>query len=130
MKKNYYSAYNPGDFDWAKFYNLMYCPPLLIADDYSNQLDESKGQIVIPSNFNQENKLIEKDEFLHLSEEAKEVVMTILDTPDELVGMLTTTKTGKFCKRYVKRFFKMTKKWNQKKTDRIFNELEMYVNSL
>lgn len=129
MKKNYYSAYNPGDFDWAKFYNLMY-RPLLIVDDYSKQSEELKGQIVISSSLNQEKKLIEKDEFLHLSEEAKEVVMTILDTPDELVGMLTTTKTRKFCKRYVKRFFKMTKKWNQKKTDRIFNELESYVNSL
>jgi hypothetical protein len=129
MKKNYYSAYNPGDFDWAKFYNLMY-RPLLIVDDYSKQPGESKGQIVLSSDFNQEKKLIEKDNFSHLSEEAKEIIMTIMDTPDELIGMLTTTKTGKFCKRHIKRFFRMTKKWNQKKTERIFNELAEYVNGL
>ena len=129
IKKNYYSAYSPKDFDWAKFYNLMYCP-LSIVDDYSKQPEESKGQIVLSSDLNQEKKLIEKDNFSHLSEEAKEIIMTIMDTPDELIGMLTTTKTGKFCKRHIKRFFRMTKKWNKKKTERIFNELAEYVNGL
>lgn len=130
MKKNYYSAYNPGDFDWAKFYNLMYLPPLMIVDDCSKHPEESKGQIVLPSILNQEKKLIKKDDFAHLSEEAKEIIMTILDTPDELVEILTTTKTGKFCKRHIRRFFRMSKKWNQKKTERIFNELAEYVNGL
>ncbi len=128
MKKNYYSAYNPSDYDWAKLYYLNH--PLTIADEYPKDTQDVSWLVVLPSSYNQETKLIEKDNFLNLSEEAKEVVMTILNTPDELLGMLTTSKTGKFCKRYIKQFFKTSKKWNKKKTERIFHEVSNYVNEM
>jgi len=74
--------------------------------------------------------LIRKDNFLKLSEEAKEIITTILNGPEEVLEIITTKKTGKFCKRFIKKFFKKTKKWNDKKTERVFFEIREYVNSL
>ena len=126
---NYYSAYNPKEYEWTQLYYLMSSPVVLI-DDFPNESEEIKGCIVLSSEFNQEKSLIRKDNFLKLSEEAKEIITTILNGPEEVLEIITTKKTGKFCKRFIKKFFKKNKKWNDKKTERVFFEIREYVNSL
>ena len=127
MKKNYYSAYNPSDYDWAKFYYLN--RPLTITEEYSKKMEDQQGTVILSSSLNQETSLIAKDNFQKLSAEAKEIIMTVLNTPDELLNVLTTP-TGKFCRRYIVRYFKKKKKWNMKTTERIFGEVVEYVNEL
>jgi len=111
------------------------------ADSYVNweQL-EFKNQNCDPEFFslccqqdeNAEKKIIRRDRYRELSDEAKQIIMIILSAPSEMLQMITP-KTNKFSIRLIsnfisKNFFQRTVP--ERKTQKVVKEIKQFVKEL
>lgn len=84
---------------------------------------------------NPEQSAVKNDLYFKLSEEAKEVLTTIINCPEEFADACISTKHGGLRERkgdkthFIKTFFR--KKWRSRlKVKRTFQELEKYIEKL
>lgn len=76
------------------------------------------------------NLIYRKESFERLSDEAKDVVMLILETPFELLQMLFTDNWGLFSRRRLRRFLRKRNGWDKWKTKRVLKELRSYTKEI
>jgi len=78
---------------------------------------------------NQEKKVIKSEEFNNLSDEAKEIILTILNCPEEIIDLITTPKLGKFSIKRIRNTF--AEMWNSKLiADSAIMEIKRWVRNL
>lgn len=77
-----------------------------------------------------ENMLIKKEAFLGLSAEAKEVILLILNAPQEILDCFFTAKYHKISKDKIWKFLIENKKWNKKVVNRCFKELKDFSSQI
>lgn len=125
-KKN--SVYDPTLQTIEIIYNLLYTKNGEV--EYLELSEEQDGQrgFSLPSKDNQEIEYLKKEAYLKLSKEAREVIQTVLDSPDEVLELFVTSKIGLYSKRLLKKYF--LKKWTPSRVERVFKELNIYVNEL
>lgn len=88
------------------------------------------NEVILPSkNINPEEIAIKKQNFELLSDEAKEVIETILNGPEEILESFKTSKIKKFSKNKIKEFFYNI--WKSKLiTDEVIKEITIWVKNL
>jgi hypothetical protein len=131
MKKNYYSAYNPSNFDLQMVCNLLFNVNSQV--EYSELPWMNKNEektFMLESELNQESELFKKEAFENLSFEAKEVISIILNSPDEILQLICTSKFGMYSKRLLIKYLHKNKGWENKKIEKTFREITYYVNAL
>lgn len=127
MKKNYYSQYKPSEFDLELICNLIYNPNSQL--EYSELPWGDKETFMLPSDSSQEQFYMRKEAFENLSSEAKEVVNTVLNSPDEIL-QLFCNKFGNISRRMLEQYFHKNKGWNNKKVIKTFREISGYVKEI
>lgn len=115
---------NP-DETWLIVINLMYRKDAVM--DYTHVPFDQYDKMILPHD--PEELLIRKDNYQNLSREAQEIIQTILESPKEVLSLITTSKLGLFSKRVLKKYL-MKKGWREKEVNEVFTELSVYVNGL
>jgi len=100
VAEHYQSAY---DIMYGKWTSISPC------DIYS---DDGEEHPLHAENLSSEQLLIKKEAWEELSEEAKEVITTVLYVPNEIVNLITTPNTKNITLRSVKKYF--IEKWKSK----------------
>lgn len=110
--------------DWQVAYNVARG-----FSDVPYNESEVDENFILPSASNQEKELLRKEEFLTLSDEAKDVVRLILHSPADILKDLTTMKYGCISKDKIrKKLFTMG--WKHRLIDKTFLELKKFTNNL
>jgi len=128
IKKNYYSVYNPSEFDLQLICNLLFNVHSQV--EYSELPWKDELTLILESKLNQENEFFKKEAFENLSSEAKEVVNIVLNSPDEILQLICTSKFGMYSKDLLKKYLHKNKGWENKKIKKVFRELSKYVNAM
>jgi hypothetical protein len=76
-----------------------------------------------------ENILIKKEGYRKLSDEAKEVIQTILYAPAEVLSLIESKRRG-VSKTLAMKYFHKNKGWKKLKVDRVFSEVKIYVRGI
>ena len=98
--ENYYSAYEIMTGQWVRI-------------DPCDYYEENESGCPLHANNQFTLDLLLKEErWKELSEEAKEMVNTILHCPSEILELITTPKNGKLTKRSIRKYFNI--KWRSK----------------
>jgi hypothetical protein len=84
-------------------------------------LDSMKSNLPSP-----EDTLLKKEAFLSLSSEAKEVVMLVLNSPQEILDCFFTPKYNKISKDRIWKFLSENKGWKPKVITKCFQELREF----
>ena len=92
---------------------------------YNSEFIEFSESELIDTN-SPENIVIKHDNYIKLSSEAKEVINTVLSTPADIYGLITT-KHGNISKTQVKNYFRA--KFGKIYAKAVFAELANYVRS-
>lgn len=77
-----------------------------------------------------EDTLLKKEAFTSLSAEAKEVILLILNSPQEILDCLLTPKYNKISKDRLWIFLTTTKGWKPKVVTKCFKELKEFSSDL
>ena len=105
----------------------------ILWDLYSGEamvyLDDEDSKIELPSYYiDPESFVMKKESFENLSEESKEVIKMILDSPNEVLSALST-KSGLITKRSVRQG--LQKLWSSNFLAKyVINEITSWVNKL
>jgi len=131
MSKNYLSQYSPSEQSLEIAFNLFFTTQgeVEYLELSSTQEDDYKG-FSLCGKYNQEEELIRKDIFNHLSKEAKEVALTVINAPTEIIEVITTDALGMYSKKLLKKYFRKEKGWKKLKVEKVFKELTTYANNL
>lgn len=134
MKKNYYSAYNPTKMDLLIAFNL-YCSDKGEIPYSETELFDEEGNkwstISLPTGLlNQEEIYFRKEAFDNLSDEAKEVINTVLNAPDEILSHFVTSKFGFYSRVRLMKYYQKYRKWKWKNIEKIFKEIGVYLDSI
>lgn len=124
---NRISRYDPSEESLMVVFNLMYKENAVIQ--YSDLSPDAELQLIFqsPSRLNQEDIFIKKESYLKLTSESREVIDTILNAPNEMLEMITTSKFGLYSKRALKKYL-MKNGWKERKVNKVFGELAVFVN--
>lgn len=131
--KNFFTSCRLKEEDFILVFNLIF--------RNEGQMEYFEGDLPKEDKFNnlriglssrpiQEERYIKKESFEMLSEEAKEVIETVLNSPDEILDFFLTSKIGMYSKRLIKKYFYKNRGWKKKKIDKVFRELSLYVDSM
>ena len=101
------------------------CFMTISAADINSYIDYEENP-VIDLRLSPEEILLKKESYNRLSEEAKYVIGICLNTPAELLDLITTPVYRKISKEKLTKYFR--KMWNQKKVNRVFREIQNLVN--
>ena len=71
--------------------------------------EDEKECCLVTDNPSPDRTIIKQEAFASLSEEAKEIIHTVLFTPVEIIDLIATPKTKKITLRGIKKYF--AKKW-------------------
>lgn len=126
---SYHTRYNPSDETLLMVCNLMFNPTAVV--EYSELVDEDgkpRG-FALKSNHDQERDYARKEAYDSLTKEAKEVITLVLNTPKEVLSEIVSPKFGLLTKRTLKKYL-MKHGWRERKVDKVFSELSIFVNSL
>ncbi|HUU89009.1 MAG TPA: hypothetical protein VMX17_14840 [Candidatus Glassbacteria bacterium] len=95
-----------------------------------NYENEDGHEYTLPSQtISVEQKIIKNEMWENLSEEAKEIVMAIISSPDEIINIFKTPKRGIYSKKKIKKHF--SKIWSSKFiSDITIQEITKWVNQL
>jgi len=130
MHKNYYNQYKPSDEIIEMTYNLMFTTkgeiPYLELSSFNQ--DNYRG-IILSSKSNPEKDYSKREAFQKLSDEAKEVVETILDAPLEITELITTSVFGLYSKTLIRKYF-LKKGWKNQNVEKVFKELSTFISHL
>lgn len=113
-------------YPWLTVYNSMHYGDIPYCE---NVEEDDKESITLPSDSNQEKSLIKKDLAEKLSEEAKEVIALILNSPVEILETFMTEKYKKISKEKIKEHL-VINGWHQRKVDKTFSEIKTFVTDL
>ena len=80
--------------------------------DYVNKEDNNDEYILTSPTISAEQKIIKMEKWENLSEEAKEVIMAIISSPDEFLEIFKTPQRGIYSKKKIKEYF--NKLWHSK----------------
>jgi len=91
--------------------------------------EDSNECIVKADNLSPEDMLIKQEAYQRLSEEAKEVIMMIVSSPNEILDMLMTPKKKLLTQKSIARYFK--KIWmSEFITELTIKEIKQWVKNL
>lgn len=107
------------DHTWLVLCNLV------LKDDTIIPLVEDELPLLFHSD--PEKEYIKKEAYEKLPQEAHEVISTILNSPDEILELITTPRFGMVSKRLLKKYF-LKRGWKERKVDKVFFQLRVYVN--
>lgn len=123
--------------DWQTAYEVAWCGGIVSLDapmsgaspkqSYGPQdnsirfLDSMESDLPSP-----EETLLKKEAFLVLSSEAKEVILLILDSPQEILDCFFTPKYNKISKDRIWKFLSESKGWKPKVITKCFRELREF----
>jgi len=124
--------------DYLTAYEVAWNGGIMSLDartDRPNSGDQQDGGMIFLDTFESdipspENILIKKEAFLNLSCEAKEVILLILNAPQEILDCFFTAKYHKISKDKIWKFLVENKKWNKKVVDRCFKELRDFSSQI
>lgn len=96
----------------------------------TSESHEVKREIVLASNFpNPEKLLLKKESYEKLSNEAKEIIQTVLDCPQEIFDFLYVPHFKRMTKRKIRIYFRAA--WRSKFfADHAIDEVTKWVNQL
>lgn len=77
-----------------------------------------------------EETMIRKEAATNLSDDAKEVVRLIFSSSDQVCNAIRCPKADKISKKRIFSYLRKEKRWSEKKIQRCFDELRIYVSSL
>lgn len=123
IKKYHNSNRKITDYDALLVFQQMFKPPNDI-EYFESSMD---NQFIMPSCSNQEKEYLKKESWEMLSDEAKEVILTVLDTPKEILASFITEKVKKYSKNLIRQYYLDQKRWNKFQVNKIFNELNNFV---
>lgn len=114
--------------NYKNAYDVMYGEWISVHPTDHIDADNNEGPLYA-DNISSEEKIIRTEGFAALSDEAKEVVKTVLDAPTELLSFLGTPRTKKITARSIRAYF--TRKWKSKFiTDITIMEIKKWVSKL
>lgn len=114
--------------NYKNAYDIMYGEWTSVHPTDHIDTDNNEGPLYA-DNISSEDAIIKTESFSALSDEAKEVIKTILDTPTEMLGFLGTPRTKKITARSIKAYF--TQRWKSKFiTDLTIREIKKWVSKL
>ena len=119
---------NPDDY--VSGYLVMQGEWLKIIDDYledqiAGPIIAGENTIVISEPPKAEAQVIKSESYNKLSKEAKKVVQIVLNTPSELIGLVTTPKTQVIKPEKLRQFLRST--YPDGKVRRIYRELKKFT---
>jgi hypothetical protein len=85
--------------------------------------------LLVDGNPGQEETAIKRDMFLKLSEEAKEIIMIVLEGPKETIEAITSEKYNVISKQRIKKYLEK-KGWKRKTVNRCFEELKVFAEGI
>ncbi len=113
-------------YPWFCVYNSLHYGDI----PYNEHPDENdKESITLPSIDNQESLCIKKDLTTKLSNEAKDIIRLILNSPIEIIETFMTMNYKKISKTKIKEHLVMNG-WQPQKVDKTFSELKTFVTDL
>ena len=86
-------------------------------------------EIQLPSELNQEKIVIKKDLIISLSNEAKEVIRLVLNSPIEILETFQTSKYKTISKQKIKDHL-TTNGWPPRRIEKVFTELKTFTMDL
>ena len=86
-------------------------------------------EIMLPGSLNQEREVIKKDLFTQLSNEAKEVINIIFNSPNEILETFKTPKYNLVSRKKILDHL-ISNGWNPKCIKKVFKELKIFVMNL
>lgn len=95
-------------------------PTAHIPISHTGEEEEDSPFITLESKSNEESAIIFKDMVAHLSKDARQIVQLILDTPEEVAGLIGTMKSGEITARSLVLFLHEYWAWGKKRIDRAF----------
>lgn len=106
-----------GEYDWN-----MYCS--INAD----MVDFTEVDLCQNDELDQESKVIKSEQYSNLSQESKTVISIIVNTPSEIIDMITTP-TGEKSKNLIIKY--LLKRWRSKLiVESVVQEITEFVRSL
>ena len=113
--------------NYLRAFHILYGKPFAINTVEHN---EEEGTIILKSKKNNpETMLLKKQQFNNLSEEAKEVIQLILNSPTEILELIKTPKQNRITRTRVKKYFSTV--WHSKFiTEKTIEEIEEWVQEL
>jgi len=115
-------------YPWLTVYQTMKCGDI----SYFEQSILSEGlptEIQLPSELNQEKIVIKKDLIISLSNEAKEVIRLVLNSPIEILETFQTPKYKTISKQKIKDHL-TTNGWPPRRIEKVFTELKTFTMDL
>jgi|WetSurSiteA1Bulk_404760.scaffolds.fasta_scaffold23949_5 hypothetical protein len=109
-------------------YMLMVYEPIQYLELSIYSKDDIVG-MTLPSKSNPEKDMIKKQIYDLLSNEAKEIIDVVINSPNEILSTLTKPVYNNIGKRSIKKFLR-TKGWKWRVIDKAINELENYVEEI
>lgn len=82
------------------------------------------------SKSNQEKEYLHREAYQTLSEDAKEVIRTILSSQKEVLDMILTKKFRHYSKNLLINYFRNYRKWSAKRTQKAFVELRNFADQM
>ena len=120
-------ANKTNEFNYLIVYNYLK-DGIQTISTIENQ-DEESTEIILPSNENPENILIKKQNYQNLSNEAKEVINIILNSPQEVMDLFLTPKKREVSISRLKTI--LTKSWKSALiVESAFKEISKWVKRL
>lgn len=110
--------------NYLKAFNVLYGQQFAIN---TVEHGEEEGTVILKSKkLNPEMLLVKKQQFNNLSEEAKEIIWLILNTPTEMLELIRTPKQERITKTRIRKY--LINHWKSKFiTDLTIKELEEWI---
>ena len=120
-------ANKANQFNYLVVYNyIKYGIELINCLEYDS---EEEGIIVQAVSSNPEKEFMKRESYERLSDEAKEVIDIVLNSPQEIIDFFTTSKQRKISASLLKNI--LIKTWKSKFiVENVFHELRQFVNGL
>lgn len=101
----------------------------IITNDSEAEQSEIEGSIILPSPTNPESEILKRENYNELSDEAKEVIHIILNSPKEVIELFLTPTRKQMSKRMLKDA--LIKCWKSAFiVEQVFKEITKWVNNL